>query len=380
MSLKISTGLSVSWSIHKMNRTNGRVNGFFLSLIILHIAASVAVSMLAAGGVVMGTVASLMFTQMLILVPSFLFFLIFRYDLFEWIPFKKLKAGTILLIVLFTFLIMPFISFINIFSQLFTTNTAVEMSNEFMGVSPVVITLIVGFIGPFCEEFTFRGVIFGGLRKSGYVFAAAVVSGVYFGLMHLNLNQFSYALILGVIFCMLVEATGSIFASIISHAVINTWNIVLMIVMDKAYSDMGIDIFDMAQDVVTTDDKLAVMGVLIVISVITTALAAGVYIAISRNEGRFDEVTGMFFRPAVPAGSVTSEADQGQDAVTDGQTEYYVADENAAKEDVAEERVQDKVRCDTPKNRLITLTGYMGIFICLFVIFLLDRVMAWFSK
>ena len=328
-----------------MDKSCKKVNGFFLSLIVLRIAASIIVSALAAGGVMMGTVASLIFSQMLILVPSFLFFLIPGYDLFEWIPFKKLKGGTVMLIILFTFLIMPFISFINVFSQLFTTNTAVEMSDEFLEVSPLLITLIVGFVGPFCEEFTFRGVIFGGLRKSGYVFAAAAVCGIYFGLMHLNLNQFCYALVLGVIFCMLVEATGSIWGSIISHAVINTWNIVLMIVMDKVYSTMDMDIFELAQDIVTTDTKLAMMGVLIVISVVTTALAAGVFIAIARSEERWGEVTGMFCRPAVNEGS--------------GGTD-------------------DEPRQDT-KVRLVTLSGYISIGICLFVIFLLDRVLAMFG-
>ena len=328
-----------------MDKSCKKVNGFFLSLIILRIAASIIVSALAAGGVMMGTVASLMFTQMLILVPSFLFFLIPGYDLFEWIPFKKLKVGTIGLIILFTFLIMPFISFINVFSQLFTTNTAVEMSDEFLEVSPALITVIVGFVGPFCEEFTFRGMIFGGLRKSGYVFAAAVVCGIYFGLMHLNLNQFCYALVLGVIFCMLVEATGSIWASIISHAVINTWNIVLMLVTDKFYSAMDMDIFELAQDIVTTDTKLAMMGVLIVISVVTTALAAGVFIAIAKSEERFGEVTRMFCRPA---------------AVTDHE------------EAGGESRGDDR-------TGIITLSGYISIGICLFVIFLLDRVLAMFG-
>lgn len=321
------------------NKTNKRVNAFFLCLIVLHLGASVLLSVLGTGAVELGTFGALMFTQLLILVPSFIFLIIFRCDLSEWVPFKKLRPGTIVLIILFAFLIMPLTSLINVFSQLFTTNTAVEMSGEFMDMPAVMTVFMVGFFGPFCEEFTFRGVIFGGLRKRGFVFAAAVVSGLFFGLMHLNLNQFSYALLLGVIFCLLVEATGSIFGSIIAHVVINTWNVILMLTMDKVYTGMGMDIFAMSQDIVTNDMKFEVMGILLVISVVTTALAVGVFIAICKSEGRLDNAVSMFFRPAR-----NSEEDE-QDSAPDGP--------------------------------IVTVTGYIGIAICLFVIFFLDKTVAW---
>lgn len=339
------------------NKTNKRVNGFFLSLVLLHLGASILVSVLGTGVVKLGTFGALMFTQLLILVPSFVFLLIFKCDLSEWIPFKKLKPGTVGLVILFSFLIMPLISLINVFSQLFTTNTAVEMSGEFIEMPVVLTVFIVGFFGPFCEEFTFRGVIFGGFKKHGYVFAAAVLSGLYFGLMHLNLNQFSYALILGVVFCMLVEATGSIWGSVTAHAVINTWNIILMLAMDKAYTGMGMDIFEMSQEMVTADMKLQAMGVLLVISVVATALAVGVYIAICKSEGRLDEVISMFCRP-------------------DGAMRHEDADEGF-KDNVSETDDEKEESSGTysvkPVGRLITASGYIAIAVCLFVIFLLDK-------
>ena len=316
------------------DRTAKRVNGFFLSLVLLHLIASILVSMLSLSAVEIGTFGTLMFTQLLVLVPSFIFLLLFRVDLSEWIPFKKIRPGTVALIILFTFLIMPVISLINVFSQLFTTNTAVEMSGDFLGLPPVLAVMIVGFFGPFCEEFAFRGIIFAGLRKQGPVFAAAVLSALYFALMHLNLNQFSYALVLGVIFCLLVEATGSIWASMIAHAVINSWNILLMLSFDKLYARMGIDLYELSQGVVTTDMKLETMGVLLVLSVFCTALAIGAFIAICRNEGRLDHVVSMFCK-----------SEEGSE--------------------------------EGPKGKLLTLSGYIAIALCLFVIFFLSRVAAW---
>ncbi len=314
-----------------------RVNTFFLILVVLHIGASLIVSLLDNEAVRLGTFSSLMLTQLLILVPSFLFFLISGYDISEWIPVRRLKSGTVVLVIVFTFLVMPLISAINIFSQLFTENVAVDMMGEIAGVSPVITILIVGLFGPFCEEFTFRGVIYGGLRKSGFFFAAAAVTGIFFGLMHLNLNQFSYALVLGLVLSLLVEATGSIWSSIIAHMTVNTWNVFLMIMADRFYSSMGLDIFKEAAETITRDDKFMMMGFLLVISVITTLLAAGVFVAICSHEGRTEEARAIF-----KAGRSPDE--------------------------------------DNRDGRIITLSGYIAIAVCLFVIFFLDKILMMFVK
>ena len=316
-----------------------RVNTFFLILVILHITASLVVSMLDMQAVKLGTFSSLMLTQLLILVPSFLFFLISGYDIAEWIPFKRLKAGSVGLVVLFTFLIMPLISLVNVFSQLFADNAAVDLMGEVADMSPIITVLIVGLIGPLCEEFTFRGVIYGGLRKSGFLCAAAAVTGIFFGLMHLNLNQFSYALLLGFVMSLLVEATGSIWASVIAHVTVNTWNTVLMLGMDKLYSSMGINIFEEATEAVTTDAKLTLMGVLIIISVITTLLAAGTFIGLCSHEGRLLHVKTVF-----RAKSPDTYSDDGE------------------------------------KMHVITISGYLGAALCIFVIFFLDKVLRIFIR
>jgi membrane protease YdiL (CAAX protease family) len=281
----------------------------------------------------MGT---LCLTQLLILVPSFIFILIHNVDLIEWMQFRRIKISTVLLVIVFTFLIMPFISLINVISQLFTTNAAIELSSRFDGLAAPMIVFMIGILGPFCEEFTFRGVIFGGLRRSGYIFAAAVVSALFFGLMHLNLNQLSYALVLGVVFGMLVEGTGSIWASVTAHVVINTWNAALMLIADKMYSAMGIDILSGVNEQVTLDDKLQAIGILLVMSLFFTALAAGVYIFICKNQGRFEHVVSMFCKP-----------------------------EKKDDEEVA-------------KPHVLSAAGYIAIFLCLFVIFLLDMVLDFF--
>ena len=317
-----------------------RVNAFFLILVALHIGASLIITVLSEQAVKIGTFPSLMLTQLLILVPSFLFFLIFGYDLQDLVPFKKLRKGTVVLVVLFAFLIMPVITFVNVFSQLFTSNTMVGNADDLLSMPVVIILFLVGLFGPFCEEFTFRGVIYGGLRKSGYLFIAAAVSGIWFGLMHLNLNQFSYAMVLGIVLALLVEASGSIYASIIVHAVVNTWNILLLLAADRLYSSMGIDVFEEANNMVTMDYKFMAMGVVLVVSVVTVLLATGVFISICNHEGRLAHVMSIF-RPHKKDG------------------------------DEAE---------DEEKGHVVTLSGYIAMALCFFVIFFLDIVLSFLIK
>lgn len=376
---------------------NKRVNGFFLCLIIVHFMASVAISVLAMGGVEIGTFMALLMTQLLLLVPSFIFIISGNDNVFEWLRFRRLKTGTVFMVILFTFLTMPLISLINVVSQLFTTNTAVEMSAAFVGMPAALTVFMVGIFGPFCEEFAFRGIIFGGFRRSGAVLAGAVLSSVYFGLMHLNLNQMSYALVLGVVFCMLVEGTGSIWASITAHAVINTWNVILLLVMEKVYSEMGKNMFELINEDVTTDQKLAMTGFLLVASLISSALAFGVFIAICRHEGRWEEFVSIFYRnKSGNAGEdtrYTGDIDNSDDNRYNGTVEDtestgdgYGNGNNGICEDT--ESTVDSFgngnngageNNTNGKVRLLTPSGYIAIALCIFIIFFLDRILSMFS-
>ena len=57
----------------------------------------------------------------------------------------------------------------------------------------------VGILAPVCEEVVFRGAIFGGMKKEGNIFKAVMVSGLLFGLLHMNINQASYAFVIGIL-------------------------------------------------------------------------------------------------------------------------------------------------------------------------------------
>ena len=52
---------------------------------------------------------------------------------------------------------------------------------------------------------------------------AALMSGLLFGCFHLNINQALYAFVMGIVFAYMVEATGSLWSSVIAHFAVNTY-------------------------------------------------------------------------------------------------------------------------------------------------------------
>ena len=84
--------------------------------------------------------------------------------------------------------------------------------------------ILLAVIPPLVEELVFRGIFFGSYRKVG-MFGAAVISGLIFGCFHLNINQGLYAFAIGFVFAYMVEATGSLWPSVIAHFAINTYSI-----------------------------------------------------------------------------------------------------------------------------------------------------------
>ncbi len=85
--------------------------------------------------------------------------------------------------------------------------------------------VLIVIAAPFAEEIFFRGFIFGGLRRRFSFLAAAVLSGLIFGLFHFtglsSIGVVPQLALLGFALAWLYEKTGSIYPSIAVHAVNN---------------------------------------------------------------------------------------------------------------------------------------------------------------
>ena len=87
-----------------------------------------------------------------------------------------------------------------------------------MSVGSLFLSIFLSCVLPaFCEEFLHRGVLFSGLNKQVGVKKAVVISAVLFALMHLNISQFGYAFVAGLLLGYVTFLTGSIFPAMIMH-------------------------------------------------------------------------------------------------------------------------------------------------------------------
>ena len=73
------------------------------------------------------------------------------------------------------------------------------------------------YLDPLVEEVVCRGLVYRRLRDYVGVWPAVLVSGLMFGIYHGNVVQGIYASVLGILMALLVEITGSLWASILFH-------------------------------------------------------------------------------------------------------------------------------------------------------------------
>lgn len=205
-----------------------KVNWLFLTTLLVE--AAVMAFMYLRSDISLGIIESLLLSQLIVLVPTVLFLLGTRTDPGRLIAHNRPKLTTALLVVVFTFLCMPAIIAVNAFSMLFVDNEVVGLQSYMLSVPWWQILLMVGIIGPVSEEFVFRGVIYHGYKTSQRFVGSMLLSALLFGLTHLNFNQMSYAVLVGIVSVLLLEGSGSIFYSMLFHICINTTNVVQMLV------------------------------------------------------------------------------------------------------------------------------------------------------
>lgn len=205
-----------------------KVNWLFLTTLLVE--AAVMAFMYLCSDISLGIIESLLLSQLIVLVPTVLFLLGTRTDPGRLIAHNRPKFTTAFLVVVFTFLCMPAIIAVNAFSMLFVDNEVAGLQSYMLSVPWWQILLMVGIIGPVSEEFVFRGVIYHGYKTSQRFVGSMLLSALLFGLTHLNFNQMSYAVLVGIVSVLLLEGSGSIFYSMLFHICINTTNVVQMLV------------------------------------------------------------------------------------------------------------------------------------------------------
>ena len=182
----------------------------------------------------------IVFSQVILVVPSVVYMLKYRLPYAETVRFKRMKFADMALCVLFGILIQPLLTLLNAVSMVFSTNTTSEFMLELSGTVPFFGALFLMAIVPaVLEETVYRGVFYNEYSKLS-PWKAVLLSGFLFGLMHGNINQFCYAAVMGWLFALLINATGSILSTMLVHFWINAGSVVMIYLYPKLYEVMQV--------------------------------------------------------------------------------------------------------------------------------------------
>lgn len=268
--------------------------------------------------------ANLIFSQVIYVLPV-LVYLIFIKKSAKPCRFKKIKISDILLCLLMYICIYPVLLLLNTISLLYSVNS---IGNVIMNISteiPFAVGIVVIALVPaFCEELTYRGVFYNTYNKVNPL-GAIFMSGALFGLLHGNLNQITYALVLGCFFALVVEATDSIFSSMFVHGLVNSFSTLLIYLLPKALNylkdlmeeakaagdtqtiDMLTNLIgsedltmDSAYDAavsVTTPQVMSMIATYLFPAAIGGFLAFMLFRFVARRNGRWEYICGIFKNP-----------------------------------------------------------------------------------
>ena len=170
---------------------------------------------------------NILFSQSLIFVPTVLYLFIMRKHVKDIIWFRKFHPLTLLLLPPLVLFMEPLITLLNAISMLFVRNEISNAASALVDHNTLGTSLFfMAFLPCVIEELAYRGVMFGSFHEAGRL-KAILMSGFLFGLMHMNFNQMAYAVVIGLIFGFVVEATGSIIPTMIMHFLINGFSVVI---------------------------------------------------------------------------------------------------------------------------------------------------------
>ena len=105
-------------------------------------------------------------------------------------------------------------------------NVADDLGVDESTAALVAAGIVIVVFAPIAEEFFFRGFFYKALRSRFGVLAAAAIDGAVFGLVHYTgpetLELLPILMLLGFIFCLVYERTGSLYTVIALHAFNNS--------------------------------------------------------------------------------------------------------------------------------------------------------------
>ena len=202
------------------------------------------------------------------IVPAIIYLLLTKQSPKKVLRLNKLYFKDIILIIGLAFVSQPIMTFFSLISQFFFENEIGNFVGEIVNTPYWILLLLVAVLPAITEEITIRGVILSGYDNKN-IYVACAASGLLFGIMHLDPQQFLYATVLGFILALVVRITNSIFASALIHFIINGTSIT----MQKIVSLLPMESNDTSLQTLSISEKISYSITYAIIALVFSAFA-----------------------------------------------------------------------------------------------------------
>lgn len=202
------------------------------------------------------------------IVPAIIYLLLTKQSPKKVLRLNKLYFKDIILIIGLAFVSQPIMTFFSLISQFFFENEIGNFVGEIVNTPYWILLLLVAVLPAITEEITIRGVVLSGYDNKN-IYVACAASGLLFGIMHLDPQQFLYATVLGFILALVVRITNSIFASALIHFIINGTSIT----MQKIVSLLPMESNDTSLQALSISEKISYSITYAIIALVFSAFA-----------------------------------------------------------------------------------------------------------
>ena len=148
---------------------------------------------------------------------------------FKFIPYNfKFKFTTVLIGIALVILLMPVSKILSEIGTMIGGDMLSAYAQTLTSENNILIVDLIStaVVPAVFEEFFFRGVFYGGFKKTAGIRSAIIWSSILFGIFHMNIQQALYAIFFGFVLAFLREITGSMWPGMIFHFVNNALSVI----------------------------------------------------------------------------------------------------------------------------------------------------------